>query len=147
MRGALLGAAGALALAGTLALAALAPLAAGGAGAKAPALYAGAQAASGAALYASKCSLCHGAQLEGGAGPPLSGPNMTTLGTKTHLTVGDMFGYITTNMPMNAPASLSHDQYVAVLAYILKQNGYPAGAKKLTYAGANASKAMVRSYK
>ncbi len=140
MRRALLGG---LAL-GAFALGALAP---GAAGTGAPALYAGAQAAGGSAVYAAKCALCHGAQLEGGAGPPLAGPNMTTLGTKTHLTVGDMFGYITSNMPMNAPASLSHDQYVAVLAYILKQNGYPAGAKKLTYAGASTSKAMVRSYK
>jgi len=91
--------------------------------------------------------MCHGVQLEGGAGPPLSGPNMTTLGQKTHLSVGDMFTYITTNMPMNAPASLSHDQYVVILAYILKQNGYPAGSKPLTYASATNAKAPVRSYK
>lgn len=132
---------------GALAIGALIPLAANGAGAKAPALYSGAQVASGEKLYSAKCALCHGAQLEGGAGPPLAGPNMTTLGAKTHLTVGDMFGYIVTNMPMNAPASLTHDQYVAVLAYILKQNGYPAGSKPLTYAGANSSKVLVRSYK
>jgi polar amino acid transport system substrate-binding protein len=114
---------------------------------RAPALYANAQATQGAGLYASKCAMCHGVQLEGGAGPPLSGPNMTTLGQKTHLSVGDMFTYITTNMPMNAPASLSHDQYVVILAYILKQNGYPAGSKPLTYASATNAKAPVRSYK
>lgn len=132
---------------GALAIGALIPLAANGAGGNAPALYSTAQVTSGGKLYAAKCGLCHGASLEGGAGPPLAGPNMTTLGTKTHLTVGDMFGYITSNMPMNAPASLTHDQYVAVLAYILNKNGYPAGSKPLTYANANASKAMVRSYK
>jgi mono/diheme cytochrome c family protein len=141
MRGAVLG------VLGALAFGALSTLAAGGAGAKAPALYSKSQAAAGEKVYASKCAMCHGANLEGGAGPPLSGPNMTTLGTKTHLTVGDMFGYIVSNMPMNAPASLSHDQYVAVLAYILAKNGYPAGSKPLTYAGANASKVLVRSYK
>jgi polar amino acid transport system substrate-binding protein len=141
MRGAALG------VLGALAIGALIPLAANGAGASAPALYAKAQASAGEKTYESKCSLCHGANLEGGAGPPLSGPNMTTLGTKTHLTVGDMFGYIVSNMPMNAPASLSHDQYVAVLSYILNKNGYPAGSKPLTYASANASKAIVRSYK
>jgi mono/diheme cytochrome c family protein len=112
-----------------------------------PVLYAPAQAAAGATVYASKCALCHGASLEGGAGPPLSGPNMTTLGTKTHLTVGDLFGYITTNMPMNDPASLSHDQYVAVLAYILKENGYPGGAARLTWDGASSSKVPVASHK
>ncbi|HTW86102.1 MAG TPA: cytochrome c [Candidatus Sulfotelmatobacter sp.] len=118
-----------------------------GAAPAAPALYTAGQAATGAAVYAGKCALCHGAALEGGAGPPLSGPNLTTLGTKTHLTVGDMFGYITTNMPFNDPGSLSHDQYVAALAYILKQNGYPAGSTALTWASANASKVLVRSYK
>jgi len=112
-----------------------------------PALYTSAQASAGDKVYAGKCALCHGASLEGGAGPPLAGQNMTTLGTKTHLTVGDLFGYITTNMPMNAPASLSHDQYVAVLAFILKQNGFPSGAKPLTYAAASDSKTLVRSYK
>jgi mono/diheme cytochrome c family protein len=117
------------------------------AGAKPPALYSNAQAAQGASSYASKCAMCHGASLEGGAGPPLSGPNMTTLGEKTHLSVGDMFTYITTNMPMNAPASLSKDEYVKILAYILKQNGYPAGSKPLTYASATSAKVPVRSYK
>jgi polar amino acid transport system substrate-binding protein len=111
------------------------------------ALYAKAQASQGASLYAGKCAMCHGAQLEGGAGPPLSGPNMTTLGTKTHLSVGDMFTYITTNMPMNAPASLSKDEYVKIMAYILKQNGYPAGSKALTYGSATNAKNPVRSYK
>ena len=118
-----------------------------GAGSPPPALFTGAQAAAGSSLYGAKCALCHGAQLEGGAGPPLAGPNMTTLGEKTHLTVGDLFGYVTTNMPMNAPASLTHDQYVKILAFVLKQNGFPAGAKAMTFASASNAKTLVRSYK
>lgn len=112
-----------------------------------PALYTDAQASQGASLYASKCAICHGAQLEGGAGPPLTGPNITTLGEKTHLSVGDMFTYITSNMPLNAPGSLSKDEYVKIMAYILKDNGYPAGSKPLTYSSATGVKVMVRSYK
>jgi polar amino acid transport system substrate-binding protein len=112
-----------------------------------PALYTNAQASQGAPLYASKCAMCHGAQLEGGAGPPLVGQNITTLGEKTHLSIGDMFNYIESNMPMNAPASLSKDQYIKIMAYILKQNGYPAGSKPLTYASASGAKSLVRSYK
>jgi polar amino acid transport system substrate-binding protein len=112
-----------------------------------PPLFTSVQAQQGSSLYASKCSLCHGAQLEGGAGPPLSGENITTLGEKTHLTVGDMFTYITTNMPMNAPASLSKDQYIKIMAYILKQNGYPAGSKPMTYQSVTNAKIPVRSYK
>jgi mono/diheme cytochrome c family protein len=110
-------------------------------------LYTNAQATQGSSLYASKCAMCHGASLEGGAGPPLTGENLTTLGEKTHLSVGDMFTYITTNMPMNAPASLSKDEYVKIMAYILKYNGYPAGSKPMTYASAAAVKTPVRSYK
>lgn len=91
--------------------------------------------------------MCHGAQLEGGAGPPLKGPNLTTLGEKTHLSVGDMFTYIATAMPFNAPGSLSKDEYVKIMAYILKQNGYPAGSKALTYSSAGNVKVLVHSYK
>jgi polar amino acid transport system substrate-binding protein len=112
-----------------------------------PALYSNAQAAQGATLYASKCAMCHGTNLEGGAGPPLTGQNMTTLGTKTHLTVGDMYNYIVSNMPMNAPGSLTKDEYVKITAYILKENGYPAGSKAMTDSTASSAKALVRSYK
>jgi mono/diheme cytochrome c family protein len=117
------------------------------AGAHPPALYTNAQASQGASLYASTCATCHGAQLEGGVGPPLKGPNITTLGEKTHLSVGDMFSYITSNMPLNAPGSLSKDEYVKIMAYILKNNGYPAGSKPLTYSSATGAKVIVRSYK
>jgi mono/diheme cytochrome c family protein len=101
------------------------------------------QAASGATLFASKCAMCHGAQLEGGAGPALDGPNFKTLNDKVHATVSDVFGYITTNMPMNAPASLTHDQYVDVMAFILSKNGYKPGPLALTWTTANASTAHV----
>jgi mono/diheme cytochrome c family protein len=114
---------------------------------KPPALYSSAQAAQGETLYATKCAMCHGTNLEGGAGPPLSGQNMTTLGEKTHLTVGDMYNYIVSNMPMNAPGSLTKDEYVKITAYILKQNGYPSGSKPLTPSTAANAKVLVRSYK
>jgi mono/diheme cytochrome c family protein len=87
--------------------------------------------------------MCHGTQLEGGAGPALDGPNFKTLNDKVHATVSDVFGYITTNMPMNAPASLTHDQYVDVMAFILSKNGYKPGAAALTWTTANASTAHV----
>ncbi len=112
-----------------------------------PALYTPTQAKAGAAAFAKSCASCHGVKLEGGVGPPLSGPNMATLGTKTNLKVGELFGYMTTNMPMNAPASLSHDKYVQILAFILEQNGYPSGPKPLTYAEAESLKVTMTSYK
>jgi mono/diheme cytochrome c family protein len=115
--------------------------------ASAPALYTNQQATAGAKEYAAQCALCHGARLEGSNGPPLAGANLRTLGEKTHLTIGDMFGYMTTNMPMNAPASLKHDQYVDIMAFILKENGYPSGSKPLTYGAAMNSKQKMTSLK
>lgn len=136
----------AVAAAGSLLVSALANPASGRAASGGPALYTTSQAKAGGTQYSKSCAQCHGAKLEGGAGPPLSGPNMVTLGAKTHLSVGDLFDYMTTNMPMNDPASLKHDQYVNILAYILQRNGYKSGKKALTWKAAHASKVMVTSY-
>ena len=136
----------AVAAASAVLAAALATPASGRAASAGPALYTTSQAKAGGALYSKSCAQCHGAKLEGGAGPPLSGPNMVTLGAKTHLSVGDLFDYMTTNMPMNDPASLKHDQYVDILAYILQRNGYKPGANALTWTSAHQSKVMVTSY-
>jgi mono/diheme cytochrome c family protein len=106
-----------------------------------------AQAAAGDKLYAAKCSACHGEHLEGGAGPALSGATLTTLATNTKLTVGDMFTFLSQQMPLNEPASLTHDQYVSIMAFILHYNGYKTGPKPLTYAAATTSTTMVRSLK
>jgi mono/diheme cytochrome c family protein len=101
------------------------------------------QVASGAKAFALHCAACHGTQLEGGAGPALSGPNFKTLSSKVHASVSDIFTYMTTNMPMNAPASLPHADYVNILAFILSKNGYQAGSSSLTYAAAKASSAAI----
>ncbi|HEX3466839.1 MAG TPA: c-type cytochrome [Candidatus Elarobacter sp.] len=119
---------------------------AGASGAAAPALYTSAQAAAGAKVFASQCSTCHGEHLEGGVGPALTGPNLVRLAKKTKLAVGDVFSFLSLQMPLNAPASLTHDQYVSVMAYILKVNGYPAGATALTYAGATKSTVIMTTY-
>jgi mono/diheme cytochrome c family protein len=117
------------------------------AGSSPPALYTGAQAAVGSKAYDQSCAQCHGAQLEGGVGPALTGPNLRTLAAKTKLTVGDLYDFMSQQMPMNAPASLTKQQYTAILAYILKFNGYPGGSTALTASAADASKVIITSYK
>ena len=102
-----------------------------------------AQASTGAKAFAAHCAACHGTELEGGAGPALSGPNFKTLSTKVKASVGDIFTYMTTNMPMNAPASLSHADYVAILAFVLSKNGYAPGSRALTFAQALSSGAAI----
>ena len=35
-------------------------------------------------------------------------------------------------MPRNAPASLADNVYLDIVAHLLKENGFPAGARELT---------------
>jgi mono/diheme cytochrome c family protein len=93
--------------------------------------------------FAQSCATCHGEQLEGGAGPALTGPNFKILSKKVGARVGDVFTYMSTNMPLNEPASLSHDQYVNIMAFILSKNSYKPGKSPLTYTKAENSKAPI----
>lgn len=118
-------------------------LAATGAGTAGSVSFTSSQAATGQKQYATSCAQCHGEQLEGGAGPALTGANFKTLGTKVGAHVGDIFTYMSTNMPLNDPASLPRSAYVNIMAFILSKNGYKPGKKALTYAQAESSKAKI----
>lgn len=113
---------------------------------KAPRLYQAAQATAGERSYNVSCAACHGTHLEGGAGPALSGAPLRTLSKNTHLLVGDIFSWLARQMPLNEPASLTHDQYVKIMAYVLEKNAFPAGSKALTYADAMKSTVPMTSY-
>jgi mono/diheme cytochrome c family protein len=104
-----------------------------------PALYTAAQASAGATVYGASCAACHGDHLEGGAGPALSGATLGTLAKNTKLTIGDLFTFMSQQMPFNDPASLKEGQYADIMAFILRTNGYPAGSTPLTYKGATRS--------
>jgi mono/diheme cytochrome c family protein len=97
------------------------------AGAAAGAYYTSVQAAQGAAAYKANCAQCHGAQLEGVSGPSLKGVAM-----KGSQTIGDIYGFVSQQMPAGAPGSLSPKTYSLIMAYLLKENGHPAGAVALT---------------
>jgi polar amino acid transport system substrate-binding protein len=99
------------------------------------------QVAAGQTIFETTCSPCHGSQLEGGAGPALHGAAFNTLANKVHATVGDIFTYMSTNMPLNNPASLKHGEYVDIMAFILSKNGWHAGYTPLTFEAASSSKA------
>jgi mono/diheme cytochrome c family protein len=96
-----------------------------------PALYTSAQAAAGAAVFAQSCAMCHGANLQGGAGPTLLGQSFAS--ASNNRTIGSLFSIIAYKMPLGSVGSLTHDQYTAVMAYILTKNGYPAGSTALDY--------------
>jgi len=83
----------------------------------------------GAAVYATHCAACHGANGEGGIGARLiGGEPPTAMGTSK--TIANHWPYATTvfdnirrSMPFQAPRSLSNDDYYAVVAWILAENG------------------------
>lgn len=102
----------------------------------ASALYTDAQAQGGVDPYENNCAMCHGANMEGAQGPTLLGPTFTS----HYQTVGDLMQFIVQNMPMSDPGSLSHEDYVDILAYVLLKNGWPSGSRTLSFADANASK-------
>lgn len=46
-------------------------------------------------------------------------------------TVADLFAYTSTQMPKNNPGSMHPDEYADVIAYLLKMNAMPTGARAL----------------
>ena len=45
--------------------------------------------------------------------------------------VGELYGFISQNMPQNDPGSLPQDDDLAVVAYLLQVNGMPPGSTPL----------------
>lgn len=110
-------------LAGALALAS--PVYAG----TANGVYTEAQAAQGAAIFAERCAMCHGKQAEGTwEVPSLKGKFMANWGRET---VGALSDYLARAMPQFAPGTLEPADNVKLVAFLLKANGHPAGAKPL----------------
>jgi PQQ-dependent dehydrogenase (methanol/ethanol family) len=94
-----------------------------------PALYTAQQASDGAALYAGQCAICHGAALEGSAAPALKGDGFRAMANAQKLTPTTLLAVTSQTMPQGASGLLTADQYRAITAYMLQQNGYPAGSQ------------------
>jgi S-disulfanyl-L-cysteine oxidoreductase SoxD len=103
-------------------------------------VYSASQAEQGKSVYASQCASCHRADLSGFSGPPLKGELFLERWREFNLNVLEEL--IQRTMPASAPASLTPDKYLNVLAYLLQANGLPAGKKPLG-AGALASTLLV----
>jgi nitrate/TMAO reductase-like tetraheme cytochrome c subunit len=83
------------------------------------------QAAAGKKLFEDSCSSCHGAKLEGGVGPALSGVTWEqSFGGARLLTV---WGEIKGPMAVYAGRVFTTQQSLDILAYLLQQNGITAG--------------------
>ena len=118
------------------------PLVVGAQSAK-PALFTAEQATQGAAVYSQSCAACHGTQLEGVAAPALKGSVFGEMAAAQSLTAQTLLDVIANTMPQSYPGSLKPEDNAAVTAYILQQNGYPAGATALAKDSAGAKDAKI----
>ena len=84
-----------------------------------------AQATQGHQLFNNQCAECHRPDLTGAAGPALVGP--TFLAKWGNKPLSDLYQFEHKNMPATNPGSVPRDQLVAITAYILQKNGFPAG--------------------
>jgi S-disulfanyl-L-cysteine oxidoreductase SoxD len=98
-------------------------------------VYSQQQATRGQAVYAAKCSLCHGPALQGGANesPPLRGKRF--LADWDQMPLRALYSRILSTMPKADPGSLTTEETLSLVAYVLQQNGFPtSSARSLTSA-------------
>jgi mono/diheme cytochrome c family protein len=92
--------------------------------------YTVAQAERGRAVVQTHCAECHAEDLSGGEGPALIGP-IFMLKWETH-SVERLFHKIRDTMPSVDSRDVSESEKLDAVAFILQQNGFPAGSKELT---------------
>ena len=92
--------------------------------------YTAAQSAEGKTAYDRACLQCHGRYLDDGQfAPPLRGTAFSRKWGGTP--VDQLFTYVSTKMPPDAPGSLNARAYAAITAYIMQSNGLPPGVREL----------------
>jgi S-disulfanyl-L-cysteine oxidoreductase SoxD len=93
-------------------------------------VYTLAQAARGETLYVKSCARCHQASLAGAdESPALTGGGF--LGNWNGLPLSDLQTRIRTTMPTDTVGIYDRKLVTDVIAYLLKANGFPAGASDL----------------
>ena len=84
------------------------------------------QSAKGKAVYEKQCALCHGPNLDDGEfGPVLRGPEF--LVRWSGKSVEDLHTYTAETMPSTSPGSLSQEDYLNLVAYMMARNEIYAG--------------------
>ena len=93
-------------------------------------VYSATQAARGETAYVKACARCHKESL-GGAdeSPAIAGAGF--LANWNGESVGSLHERIRTTMPPDEPESLNRQLVTDVTAYLLKMNGFPAGAAEM----------------
>jgi ankyrin repeat protein/mono/diheme cytochrome c family protein len=93
-------------------------------------VYGEAQAVRGEKGYMQACARCHGDDLRGSSNaPPVAGDEFFVKHDGSP--VDEVVERIRRTMPQEAPDSLSHEAYIDIVAFMMKQSGVPAGAADL----------------
>ena len=87
------------------------------------------QVARGKEKAAAECAACHGAGLKGDVAPTLVGADFIDHWYDARL--GELALRIQNTMPQTAPGSLKADEYADIIAFVLAENGFPAGSETL----------------
>jgi S-disulfanyl-L-cysteine oxidoreductase SoxD len=88
------------------------------------------QADRGRRQYVRDCAECHGSTLAGAeGGSALVGKEFLSHWDKK--SVGELFDLVRKTMPDSAPGALTDRQYLDIVAYVLKENAFPAGKDEL----------------
>jgi len=93
-------------------------------------VYTTAQAERGRRVVENHCSECHHDDLSGGEGPALIGPSFMVKWEMQ--SVERLFHKIRDTMPEVGSTNVTDAEKLDTVAYILQQNGFPAGATELT---------------
>jgi polar amino acid transport system substrate-binding protein len=80
------------------------------------------QAMRGRDTYQMQCKSCH---------TPASHTGATFASWWERKPLSDLYQFVTTRMPKNEPGSLQPDEYVDLIAYLLKLNDLPSGSEPL----------------
>ncbi len=99
--------------------------------------YTDAQATKGQILFYERCAECHGASLEGEIGPALSGAGSNVQWE----TVSYVWQYMTAHMPAGDAGGMTTEEYLEILAFLLKAHGHAPASAPLTERAALESKA------
>jgi mono/diheme cytochrome c family protein len=95
-------------------------------------VYTDAQAERGREAFEASCAACHRADLSGrGPIPALRGADFT--GSRHGGSVGDLYGVIRNTMPPGRAGTLSPEAYADVVAFLLRENAFPAGEGDLPH--------------
>lgn len=82
--------------------------------------------------YAVFCESCHADDLSGTNSGDSGAPPLRREGFMEGSDAYALFTKMRQAMPLDAPGSLTPEEYVDILAYIFQENGFPAGRDELT---------------